>query len=322
MPPDADFDVVIVGAGPAGLTAGIYAARAGLRAAILERQGPGGQLATTDLIENFPGLTEPLGGFELAERMRGQAERFGCALRSFAVESVAGAGGGPGLAVTGAGPGERLAALAVIAASGAAPLRLGVPGEDRFWGRGVSCCATCDGMFYRGKEVVVVGGGDTAVKEAAFLTRFASKITLVHRRTRLRADRANQDRLAAHAGKVEYALGQRVVEILGDEKLRGVRLEAVDGGARRELACDGVFLFVGHRPNSAYLPAAVQRDERGYVITDDDMATAVPGVYACGDVRRKLLRQVVTACGEGATAAHAAARHVERLTGTAYDPAP
>jgi thioredoxin reductase (NADPH) len=174
-------------------------------------------------------------------------------------------------------------------------------------------------MFYRDKEVVVVGGGDTAVKEAAFLTRFASRITLVHRRDRLRANAANRERLAAHAAKVEYLFGSRVVEIRGDQTVTGVLVEKVDGGERSELACDGVFLFVGYQPSSGYLPAGVARDERGYVLTDEDMATAVPGIYACGDVRRKLLRQVVTACGEGATAAFAAQHHVEKLKGTAYE---
>jgi len=319
VPPAADSDIAVVGAGPAGLTAGIYAARAGLRTAILEGRAPGGQLAATDVIENFPGLPAAVGGAELSERMREQAERFGCTLRSAEVTAVRAAGPGQGFAVE-AGP-ESLSARAVIAASGARPRRLGVPGEERFWGRGVSCCATCDGMFYRGKEVVVVGGGDTAVKEAVFLTRFASRLTLVHRRERLRADRANQERLAAHSGKVTCALGQRVVAILGEEKLRGVVLEAVEGGARRELACEGVFLFVGFDPNSAWLPAGVERDARGYVITDQDMTTAVPGLFACGDVRRRLLRQVVTACGEGATAAHAAQGYLERLSGTSYDPA-
>jgi len=315
--PETDCDVAIVGAGPAGLTAGIYVARAGLKAIIVEKLAPGGQVATTDVVENFPGVKEPVSGFELADAMRAQAEGFGCEIRSVEVRAVDVAQESP-LRTLKTASGD-LRALAVIAASGARPRRLGVPGEDRFWGRGVSCCATCDGMFYRGKRVVVVGGGDTAVKEAVFLTRFASHISLVHRRDRLRATEANRRRLAEHQDKVEYLLESRVAEILGEESVTGVRLQAVDSDEERELACDGVFLFVGYEPSSEYLPAGVERNERGYVLTDEEMATGVRGVFACGDVRRKLLRQIVTACGEGATAAFAAQHYVEHLKGTAYE---
>ncbi len=317
MVPETDCDVIIVGAGPAGLTAGIYVARAGLRAIVLESMTPGGQVATTDTVENFPGIKDPIGGFELADAMRVQAESFGCEIRSAEVQGVDAPGGSP-LRTVKTSAGE-LGALAVIAASGARPRRLGVPGEGHFWGRGVSCCATCDGMFYREKQVVVVGGGDTAVKEAAFLTRFASHITLVHRRDRLRATKANRQRLAEHDDKVEYVFESQVVGILGDDVVTGVKLKNVKSGDERELACDGVFLFVGYDPSSEYLPAGVERSERGYVLTDEEMATAVPGVFACGDVRKKLLRQIVTACGEGATAAFAAQHYVEHLKGTAYE---
>lgn len=315
--PDTDCDIAIIGAGPAGLTAGIYAARAGLRTIIVEKLGPGGQLATTDVIENYPGMKEPIGGFDLAEAMREQAVGFGCELRSAEVTAVEAPQDSP-LRLLRTASGD-VGALAVIAASGARPKKLGVPGEESFWGRGVSCCATCDGMFYRDKEVVVVGGGDTAVKESAFLTRFASRITLVHRRKRLRAGEANRKRLAEHDDKVDYLLESRVVEILGEETVGGVLVENVKTGERSRLSCDGVFLFVGYVPSSEYLPAGVERDERGYVLTDENMATALPGVFACGDLRRKLLRQVVTACGEGATAAFAAQHHVEGLKGTAYE---
>jgi thioredoxin reductase (NADPH) len=317
VPPRTDLDIAIVGGGPAGLTAGIYAARAGLSAAVFERAAIGGQAAITDVVENYPGVAGEISGFDLSAAMRSQAERFGCAFRSEEVTAVEAPDDSPVRRVISAsGP---TSALAVIAASGADPRRLGVPGEERFWGRGISCCATCDGMFYRGKRVVVVGGGDTAVKEATFLTRFAAHISLVHRRGRLRAASANQDRLKAHGEKVEYVLGSRVLEVLGGETVTGVLLEDVESGDRRELACDGVFLFVGYVPVSGYLPESVGRDERGYVLTDDDMATSVPGVYACGDVRKKRLRQIVTACGEAATAAFAAQGRVEDLKGTAYE---
>ncbi len=313
----ADLDVAVVGAGPAGLAAGIYAARAGLKTAIYERAAPGGQAAVTDVVENYPGLAEPLSGFELAERMRRQALRFGCELRSEEITAIdAPADSAPRTVRT---PSGEAACLAVIAASGAVPRKLGVPGEERFWGRGVSCCATCDGAFYRDKRVVVVGGGDTAVKEAAFLTRFAAGITLIHRRERLRAGAANRQHLAEHEDKITCRLGSRVVEILGGETVTGVVVEDVATGSREELSCEGVFLFVGHDPVSGYLPPSVERDARGYVLTGEDMATGVPGIYACGDVRKKLLRQIVTACGEGATAAFAAGQYVERLKGTAYE---
>ncbi len=317
MAPKTDLDITIVGGGPAGLTAGIYAARAGLSVAIFERGAVGGQAAITDAVENYPGVTGEVSGFDLAAAMRSQAESFGCAFRSEEVTAVEAPDDSQVLEVVSAA--GRTSALAVIAASGANPRRLDVPGEDRFWGRGISSCATCDGMFYRGKRVVVVGGGDTAVKEATFLTRFAERISLVHRRDRLRATKANQDRLAAHGEKVEYLLGSRVVEIHGEQAVSGVLLEDVESGKRRELACDGVFLFVGYVPVSGYLPDGVGRDERGYVLTDENMATSVPGIYACGDVRKKLLRQIVTACGEGATAAFAAQHRVEEIKGTAYE---
>ena len=317
MPPQTDCDVAVIGAGPAGLTAGIYSARAGLKTVIFEKLVPGGQVLTTDIVENFPGFPEPVSGYDLGEAMRSQAEKFGCEIRA---SEVTGVEAPPDSAVRSVVTGsDRLSALAVIAASGARPRKLGVPGEEKFWGRGVSCCATCDGMFYRGKEVAVIGGGDTAVKEAAFLTRFADRITLVHRRGRLRAAAANRKRLAEHGEKVGYLLESRVVEILGEGAVTGVLVENVKTKERSKLACEGVFLFVGYEPSSGYLPADVERDERGYVLTDGEMRTAVEGIYACGDARKKLLRQIVTACGEGATAAFAAGQYVERLKGTAYE---
>ena len=318
MPDPADCDVAIIGGGPAGLTAGIYAARGGLAAAIIEPGAGGGQVASTDAIENYPGFPGPVSGRDLAENMRRQAERCGCRFSSAAVTAVEAGAAPPAWRLrTDAGD---LSALAVIAASGARPRKLGVPGEEKFWGRGVSCCATCDGAFYRGKHVVVVGGGDAAVTEATFLTRFAGHITMIHRRERRRAARANQLRLdSAGQGKLTHRLESRVVEILGGEKVSGVLVEEIRTGRRFEVACEGVFIFVGFDPVSAYLPDEVLRDERGCVITNEDMATSAPGIFACGDLRKKALRQIVVSCGEGAVAAHSAQNYLEKLRGTAYE---
>jgi len=311
------YDLAIIGSGPAGLSAGIYGARAGLKTVILERLTSGGQMITTDVVENYPGFIDPISGYELVERMTGQAAKFGVETRSVEVTGI-NAPSEEDYKILSLGD-ESLTTLAVIIAAGAEHRRLGVPGEDRFWGRGVSCCATCDGMFYRDKHVVVVGGGDTAVKEALFLTRFASKITLTHRRDRLRATKILQDRILAMSDKIEFAWKSVVKEIMGDDKVAAVRLGSVDDGAERILECDGVFVFVGFVPNTEFLHGSVELDERGYVITDDDMATSVPGVFACGDARKKLFRQIVTACGEGATAAYAAQIYVEDVKGMAYE---
>ena len=310
------YDLAIVGGGPAGLSAGIYGARAGLSTIILERLSPGGQVVTTDVVENYPGFVEATGGYELVEKMLEQATKFGVEIRTGEITGVD-VSSGNSQKILSLGD-ESLSALAVIIATGAQHRRLGVPGEDRFWGKGVSCCATCDGMFYRDKRVVVVGGGDTAVKETLFLTRFASEITVVHRRDRLRATKVLRDRIFAQSGKVKFAWKSVVEEILGDGHVQAVRLRSVDGGDETVLECDGVFIFVGFTPNTEFLSGLIELDEKGHVVTDDDMATSVPGVFACGDARKKLLRQIVTACGEGATAAYAAQRYVEDVKGTAY----
>lgn len=311
------YDLAIIGGGPAGLTAGIYGSRAGLSTVILEKLTPGGQVVTTDILENYPGFVEPISGFELINRMMGQATKFGVEIRSGEVTGIK-VPSGENLKVLSL-ENESLSAISVIIATGAYHKRLGVPGEDRFWGRGVSCCATCDGMFYRNKRVVVVGGGDTAVIEAMFLTRFASEITLVHRRDRLRATKVLQDRIFNMQDKVGFMWKYVVKEIIGEDHVNAVRLGSVDSDEEIILECDGVFIFVGFTPNTEFLRGFVELDERGYVITDNDMATSVPGVFACGDVRKKLLRQVITASGEGATAAFAAQRYIEEIKGSAYE---
>jgi thioredoxin reductase (NADPH) len=312
------YDVVIVGAGPAGLTAGIYTGRAGLSVAILERQYPGGQAFVTERIENYPAFPDGISGYELAERMKNQAEAFGAELAidtevlRIEDDSVS------GHKLVQAAAGSRVTALAVIIATGARYRKLGVPGEDRFLGKGVSSCATCDGALYRNRHVVVVGGGDTAVQEALFLTRFVSKLTLVHRRDRLRADKVLQDRIFKLAPKVEFRWESVLTAISGREAVESVSIKNVQTGATDVVNCDGVFIFIGFVPNSEFVRGYVQTDDTGYIIAAENMATSVPGVFACGDVRKSALRQIVSACGEGAVAAVAAQHHIDDLKGTAY----
>jgi thioredoxin reductase (NADPH) len=306
-----DCDVAVIGAGPAGLTAGIYLARAGLKAVIIEKLAPGGQAATTDVVENYPGFPEPVGGFDLTEAMRRQAKKLGALIRTAEVTGVARASDRGEKVVQLAG--SSLRCSAVIVATGARHAKLGIPGEERFWGKGISCCATCDGMFYEGKRVVVVGGGDTAIKEALFLTKFAEKITIVHRRDRLRAAKALQERIFAAADQVTFAWSTVVEEILGGEHVEGVRVRDVKTGGKRTLECDGVFIFVGFTPNTESLRGVLKLDERGYVVTDETMATSVRGVYAAGDCRKRPFRQIVTACGEGAVAAHSVEGFLDKV---------
>jgi len=320
MEPNAD--VLVIGAGPAGLTAAIYARRAGLETTVLEKFVPGGQAALTDAIENYPGFTEPVQGMQLTEAMRKQAERFGADFQTAEVQGLEPADDDDGPHAVRLKKGE-VRGRTVIIASGARHRRLGIPGEDRLWGKGISCCAQCDGMFYRDKRVVVVGGGDTAIKESIFLTRFAKAITVVHRRDRLRATQALQDKLFALQDQVQVAWNSVVEEIHGEDGVTGVRVRNVQTGAEDTLDCDGVFIYVGFRPNTEPFADAVETDEKGYIVTDDAMATSAEGVFAAGDCRQKVLRQIVTACADGATAAFAAEQYLEarRTVGAEADDA-
>ncbi|MDQ1327666.1 MAG: Thioredoxin reductase [Candidatus Poribacteria bacterium] len=311
------FDLVIIGGGPAGLTAGIYGARAGLSTLILEKLSPGGQVVTTDILENYPGFVEPIGGFELIDRMVEQATKFGVEIRMGEVTGIEAPVDQEHKIIHFGN--ETISAIGVIIATGAYHKHLDVPGEDHFWGRGVSCCATCDGMFYKGKRVVVVGGGDTAIKESLFLTKFASEITIIHRRDRLRATKVLQDKILNMPDKVKFEWKSFVKEVMGENKVSGVKLGYVDSNEEKILECDGVFIFVGFIPGTDFVKGFVEMDERGYILTDDNMKTSVPGVFACGDARKKLLRQIITACGEGATAAFAAEQYIENIKGSAYE---
>ena len=298
-------DIVIIGGGPAGLTAGIYAGRGQLDTLILEKGLPGGQIAQTEEVENYPGFEEAIGGPELSQRMVRQAEKFGAKI---VMEEVTGLARRPEGGFVVHGYDADYHARAVIIATGANPRRLGVPGEDEFYGRGVSTCATCDGFFYRDKHVVVVGGGDAAVEEGLFLTKFASRVTVVHRRDELRANKVAQDRAFANE-KMAWEWNTVVDEILGDDgQVRGVRVHDVNSGEERTIEADGVFIFVGHVPNTDYLSDVVALNARGYVDVRDEIYTNAVGIFAAGDVSDEVYRQLSTSVGAGTRAAMAAER--------------
>jgi thioredoxin reductase (NADPH) len=301
-----DYDLIIVGGGPGGLTAGIYAGRARLKSLLIERLIHGGQMMTTDLVENYSGFPEGISGFELSDLMRRQAERFGLEFLSGEVLDLE---PGPPHAVV--LEDRKLTAGAIIISSGAGYRRLGVPGEHEFTGKGVSYCATCDGALYRGHTIAVVGGGDTALTDTLFLTRFADKIHLIHRRDAFRGEKVLQEQVFA-SKKVEIHWDTIMEEIQGNEAVERIRLKNVKTKDSSTLEVTGVFIFVGITPNTGWLKNRVSLDEWGFVFTDEKMATDVPGIFAVGDVRHKLLRQIATAVGDGATAAFAAENYLER----------
>lgn len=301
---DQYIDVAIVGGGPAGLTAGIYAGRAQLNTVILEKGLPGGQIAQTQEVENYPGFDETVSGPELAQRMVRQAEKFGARIVMDEVQSVQ--QDGRGFAVTGYERTYR--ARAVIIATGANPRLLGVPGEDTFYGRGVSSCATCDGFFYRGKNVVVVGGGDAAVEEGMFLTKYADRVTVIHRRNELRANKEAQRRAFANP-KIHWVWNTVVEEVLGENGgVTAVRTYNLKTGEASTLPTDGVFVYIGHTPNTDYLKGVVALRENGYIDVRDEVYTSTPGIFAAGDVADEVYRQLSTSVGAGTRAAMAAER--------------
>ncbi len=302
------FDVIIVGGGPAGLAAGLYAARMKLSAVLVERGPLGGQLLNTELIEDYPGFESILGS-DLAVRMGDHARKFGLDIREFqSVQEVD--VDGDGVKLVRMEDGSVLAAPALIMAAGGLPRRLGVPGELELAGRGVSYCAVCDGAFFRGQELAVVGGGDAALEEGGFLTRYASRVHIIHRRDRFRAQPVLQERARANP-KIEFILDAQVREIQGEDEVRNVRY--AQRGVDRDLEVGGVFIFVGFVPNSSLLKAHADHDEAGYLLTDRNMQTSIEGLWAVGDVRAQLTKQIATAVGDGTTAAVAASQHVESL---------
>lgn len=301
------YDLLILGGGPAGLTAAIYAGRSRMDTLVLAGSLLGGQPANTDIVENFPGFPKGINGGELAQLFQEQAERFDIRIeldnvtevdfsaRPFTVRTY----------------GATYKGQTVIVATGAVPRRLGVPGEEEFFGRGVSACATCDGFFYQGKTVVVVGGGDSAVAEGIFLTKFAREVIIIHRRDELRAAKIHQEQAFANP-KIRFVWDTVVEEILGEQTVTGVRVRNVKSGETSILETDGVFLYVGMKPKTELFAGQLELDEQGYIVSDQRQQTNVPGVFAAGDVQDPLYRQIVIAAGTGAIAAMEAEKFLTR----------
>lgn len=312
------YDIVIVGAGAAGLTAAQYGARANLRTLVIEQTASGGQCLQIEGLENYPGFPDPIGGYEFTERFERQARQFGA---EFAIATVTRLDKNGDDFVLETSSGE-IQTRSVIVATGAQHRHLEVPGEKELAGRGVSYCATCDGPFFKNRRILVVGGGDAACDEASFLANLSEKVTLVHRRDRFRAQPAVAQRVLDNPN-ITVRFNTVVKEIhgatnaMGIEQVNGVTLEDVRTGERQRVEMDAVFVFVGSIPQTGLVPT-LPKDEAGYIITDQRMETAVPGLFAVGDVRATPFRQLVVAAGEGAVAAHAAAHHIESLTGNVY----
>jgi len=307
---DKVYDVAIIGGGPAGLSAGLYASRGRLNTVIIEKGKWGGQAATTEELENFPGSIENPTGPKLTERMREQAKAFGT---DFLEGEVVGFDLNDKIKVLKLKEGE-VKAKAIIIATGAQQVNLGVPGEDTFRGKGVSYCATCDADFFTELEVVVVGGGDAAVEEAIYLTKFADKVTIVHRRDQFRAAKSIVEKALANE-KIQVMWDSVVEEIYGDGIVEGVKLKNVKTGEITDYRTDGVFIFIGTRPVSEFVKGIVDLDEKGYIITDSEMKTSVEGIFAAGDVRNTPLRQVITAAADGAVAAISAEKYIDKYFG-------
>ncbi|MDZ7260766.1 MAG: thioredoxin-disulfide reductase [candidate division KSB1 bacterium] len=306
-------NVVIIGAGPAGLTAAIYAARALLQPLVITGSLPGGQITLTNEMENYPGFPEGIGGFELYQAMEKQARRFGTEL-VHEVATKVDFSKHPFTIVTDK---TTYQARTVIIATGSSPRKLAVPGEKELTGRGVSYCATCDGFFFKEQQVAVIGGGNSALDEAIFLTRFASKVTIIHRRDRLRADLILQER-ARKNEKIDFIWDSVVTEIMGEKQVEQIRLKNLKTGQESLFPVDGVFIFIGHLPNTEIFQGQIDMDDRGYILTDRRQRTNVDGVYAAGDVQDPLYRQSVTAAGSGCIAALEAEKFIAELEGQSY----
>ncbi len=299
------YDMIVVGGGPGGYTAALYAARAGLDTVVLEKLSAGGQMALTEQIDNYPGFEDGIDGFSLGEKMKRGTERFGVETKLAEVLSLD-LSGTVKKAETSEGP---LFARIIVLATGAGPRELGIEGEQELIGKGVNYCAACDGMFYKNKTVVIAGGGNTAAADALILSRICKKVIVVHRRDTLRATKIYHEPLMK-AENVEFRWDSEIIELLHDEKVLGIRLRNVKTGEETTLACDGVFVSIGRKPSSELVKDQVEVDPAGYIIADESTRTNIPGVFAVGDVRTKALRQVVTAVADGATAVHYAEEYL------------
>ena len=302
------YDMVIIGGGPGGYTAALYAVRAGLDTVLLEKFSAGGQMALTDQIDNYPGFENGIDGFTLAEKMKQGAERFGAQTKYAEVKSVD-LNASPKVIETSEGT---FYGRTVVFSTGANPRELGLPEEKELVGRGVAYCASCDGMFYRGKTVVVVGGGNTAAEDALLLSRLAKKVILVHRRDSLRATKVYHEPLM-QAENVEFRWNSVVTELLYNAKITGVKMKDVQTGEETVVECDGVFVSIGRKPATELVKDQLTLDQSGYVVADESTRTNIPGVYAVGDVRTKVLRQVVTAVADGAMAVYYAEEYLAQL---------
>lgn len=302
----SSYDALIIGGGGAGLTAAIYTSRAKLKTLLIEKLTPGGQIALTDVVENYPGFPEGVTGPDISMRMEQQAKRYGTEVRYEEIQSLGKAGRQFRMKTS---KGE-YDAKSIVIASGASFRMLGVPREKELIGRGVSYCATCDGAFFKDKEIVVVGGGDSAIQEGLFLTRFVSKLSVVHRRDRLRTSAILQER-ARENPKINFIWDTVVMHIDGESKVEKVRLKNVKTNQEWDFRTDGIFIFIGHDPATQFLKGFIELDEKGYVITNDKLQTSVPGVFAAGEVRAGAVKQLVAACGEGCEAALSAQAYLE-----------
>ncbi|MBU1090603.1 MAG: thioredoxin-disulfide reductase, partial [Candidatus Omnitrophica bacterium] len=292
-------DLIIIGAGPAGLTAGLYAGRSRLKTMILEKLSVGGRILLTERIENYPGFVDGIITADLIKRIEEQVKKLEVKIKPEEVleldcKSMSVKSGS-----------KTYSAHAIIIATGAHPKRLGIIGEEKFTGRGVSYCATCDGAFYKEKSVVIIGGGNSMAEEALFLTRFAKQVNIVHRRSELRASAVLQERLKKNK-KINFVLNSVVSEIIGSNKVESVKIKDMTSGEERVLPCEGVFIYVGYAPETQFIKEKLKLDDTGFIITQDDLSTSAEGIFACGDCRKKALYQVITACGDGATAADSA----------------
>jgi thioredoxin reductase (NADPH) len=309
---ETDYDLVIIGGGAAGMAAAQYGARANLKTLLVEEMAAGGQALLIDALENYPGVKGPVSGYDLSETMRQQAEDFGSGFLTATVSGISREGGLFAIE-TSEGP---LRAKAVVLATGAKHRHLGAPGEEEFSGRGVSYCATCDGPFFKGKRMLVVGGGDAACDEAGYLAKLSDKIVIVHRRDRFRAQASLAARTLANP-RIEARFNTVVERIAGSKKVESVALRDLASGREYEEAFDAVFVFVGSIPQTSLAPEA-KKDEGGYLLTDERMMTSVPGLFAAGDVRASSFRQLITAASDGAIASHSASQYIDELKGEAY----